>query len=124
VAFIAGDCRSGGHDLIWFGTFVNGSIKLDPERLPALRLHCIGRFVADDEYAADTVRCCLVVDWTVAVSPVNDLASAVTGDGYKLVFMPCPTPTTHHLIDLRTNDVPNLTPNLARRTTERSWMTF
>ena len=59
---------------------------------PALRKHRLRRLGANDEYAADAVRCLLIVDRAVAVGPVNVVEPAAARDRHELILVPGCTP--------------------------------
>src|SRR6266446_7175099 len=77
----------------------------------------LGHVAADDEHAADAI---IFVDRTETVGPVDLLELAVTRDRNELVLMPCRAAAAHHLLDLRTDNVPDFSPALASTLTERA----
>ena len=78
-------------------------------------LHLLGCLRADDENAANAMRCGRIVDGTVAIGPIHILKPAIARDGNELALMPGRTPPRHHLINLGTDGVPNLAPRLPGR---------
>ncbi len=90
--------------------------------LARLGQHSLGGLGADDKDAADAVGCRLVVDRAVAVGPVDVLAPAMPGDRHQRVFVPGGAAASHDLIDLRTDDIPDLVPDLPGRLAERAGM--
>ncbi len=78
-----------------------------------LRQHLLGRFGAQHEDAADTVRRILVIDRAVAVGPVDLVELSVADDRDEMVFVPGCSPAGHHQLDLRSDDRPNLGPHVA-----------
>ncbi len=79
---------------------------------PALGEDLLRRLGADDEHAAHAGWGILLVNRAVAVGPVDLLDRAVAKDRDKLVDVPGGAIAAHHLVDLRTDDVPDLTPGI------------
>ena len=79
---------------------------------------------ADHQNAANSAQRCIVVDWAIAVGPIDIFATAVTCDRDEVIFMPRRSPARHHLFDLGTDDVPYLAPDLARGPSQGSWVPF
>src|SRR5258708_3259850 len=73
------------------------------------------------QYAADAV---VLVDRAEAVGPVDVLQSAMARHRNELVLMPGGAAAAHHLLDLRTDDVPAFGPALPSAPAERAWMAF
>ena len=78
-----------------------------------------GHVPADHQHAADAV---IFVDRAVAVGPVDLLQPAVTRHRHQLVLVPGGAAAAHHLLDLRTDDVPDFSPALAPALAERARM--
>src|ERR1700688_3319162 len=81
----------------------------------------LGHVAANDEHAADAI---IFVDRAKAVGPVDLLELAVTGDRNELVLMPRRTCAAHHLLDLRTDNVPDFSPALPSALAERAGVAF
>ena len=77
----------------------------------ALRDDAMCRLLANHERA--TNASIVVADWAVAVGPPDVFEPTVALDGQILVFVPCGVAPRHHLIDLRTDCNPAVTPELA-----------
>jgi hypothetical protein len=69
----------------------------------------LGHVAANDQHAADAI---IFVDRAKTVGPVDLLQLAVTRDRNELVLMPRRAPAAHHLLDLRTDNVPDFGPAL------------
>src|SRR6266478_121775 len=77
----------------------------------------LGHIAADHEHAADAI---IFIDRTETVGPVDLLELAVTRDRNELVLMPRRAPAAHHLLDLRTDCVPDFGPALASTLAKRA----
>src|SRR5258708_38218524 len=77
----------------------------------------LGHVAANHEHAADAI---VFVDRAETVGPVDLLELAVTRDRNELVLMPRRAPAAHHLLDLRTDNVPDFSPALASTLAKRA----
>src|SRR5579863_612885 len=70
------------------------------------------------------MRRALVVDGAIAVGPIHLFAPPMARDRYERVLIPRGSAAGHHVLYLRANDVPDLSPNFAGRSAERGGMTL
>src|SRR6476661_3298287 len=77
----------------------------------------LGHVAANHEHAADAV---VFIDRTEAVGPVDLLELAVARDRNELILMPRRPAAAHHLLDLRTDNVPDFRPALAAALAKRT----
>src|SRR3977135_4542975 len=77
----------------------------------------LGHIAANHKHAADAV---VFVSRAVAIGPVDLLQPAVTRDRNELVLMPGRASAAHHLLDLRTDDVPDFSPALPSALSKRA----
>ena len=77
----------------------------------------LGDVAANHQHAADAI---VFVDRAVAVGPVDLLQPAVTRHRNELVLMPGRAAAAHHLLDLRTDDVPDFRPAFPSALTQRA----
>ena len=76
-----------------------------------------GDVAANHQHAADAIA---FVDRAVAVGPVDLLQPAVTRHRHELVLVPGRAAAAHHLLDLRTDDVPDFGPAFPAALAERA----
>ncbi|MGY4380966.1 hypothetical protein ACVWZ3_008605 [Bradyrhizobium sp. i1.3.6] len=82
----------------------------------------LGRDIpADDKHAAHLA---FKINWTKAVRPPNVLAAPVTSHRYQLVLIPGRPLARHDVLDLGTNDVPDLGPTLTAARAQSAWVPF
>ena len=96
---------------------------------PALgRLEALGsldlfrRLRAQHQHTADAVWGTRLVDRAVAVGPVHIFLPAVADDRHQRVLVPGRSFRLHHVLDLRTDDVPDLGPGVASRAAQDAGM--
>ena len=79
-----------------------------------------GRFLADQQQAADAPLCPRLIDRVEAVGPVGVFKAAVPDDRDQLVLVPGRSVARHHMLDLGTDDGPCFRPALSSRLPERA----
>ena len=77
----------------------------------------VGHVAANDEHAADAI---IFIDRAETVGPIDLLELAVSRNRNELVLMPRRAPAAHHLLDLRTDNVPDFSPALASTLAKRA----
>lgn len=88
---------------------------------PVRSLHALagqylpGSLCTDDQYAAHAVGRGVIVNRVITVSPVNLLQATVPGNGHPMIHIPRRALARHHLLDLRSNDRPDLAPHFFGR---------
>ena len=92
--------------------------------MPPLGQDLLSGLGANDQHATDAMRRVRLIDGSIAVGPIDVLQGAVTDDRHELVFVPRRSVTAHHLVDLRSDDLPDLRPCLFAGQAEDRWMLF
>ena len=80
---------------------------------PALGQNLLRGLGADDQHATHAVRRGRLIDGSETVGPVDLLQLAVAHDGHELRSRATWHVAAHHLVDLRTDDVPDFGPGLS-----------
>ena len=86
--------------------------------------HLLRGLGAHDEYAANPVRCLVIIDRAIAICPIYFLAPAVPSDWNQCVDVPSRATSSHYLLYLRANDVPDFVPDFACWLPQGPGMTF
>ncbi len=79
---------------------------------------------ANHEHPADATRSRTVIDGPIAVGPIHVLPPAIASDGNERILVPGRSPAGHHLLNLGSDDVPDLVPHLAAPTAQRARMSL